>query len=202
MIDEVLWFSSQFPQDGFPTFDSIADCNFYSRPDEEETYPSATQIESIRTVHRVPPDLPARSNRQSVWQSTRPPAHTAPSHPAPSESSEAFCSFLNVASGLAGDQKQTWLVLHILNDPFTGHPVNVHIEYVQEDADPDTAILDESRLELFFDGDRLSRHRTPRRDEAPEGPPGRDCERTRRRRASGSPLRPPQSSSPAILPAV
>jgi hypothetical protein len=54
---------------------------------------------------------------------------------------------------LARDQKQTWLVLHILNDPFTGHPVNVHIEYIQENADPDTTILDESGLELFLNGD-------------------------------------------------
>jgi len=52
---------------------------------------------------------------------------------------------------LTGDQKQTWLVLHILNDPFTGNPIDMHIEDIQEDADPNATILDEAGLELLFD---------------------------------------------------
>lgn len=53
MIDEVQWFSLQFPQDGLSTFDSIADCNFYSRPDWKKRIhprPKSNQAESF-TAH-------------------------------------------------------------------------------------------------------------------------------------------------------
>jgi hypothetical protein len=53
MIDEVQSFSRQFPQDGLPTFDSITDCNFYSRPDRKKRiHPRAkpNQTESF-TAH-------------------------------------------------------------------------------------------------------------------------------------------------------
>jgi hypothetical protein len=152
MIDEVLWFSSQFSQDGFPTFDSITDCDFYSRPNGE------------KRIHSRP-----KSNQAESFTADRPISRRDPTdNPSGDQSSHLHTEHLRILRRpnhqsillvpqrrirLTGNQKQTWLVLYILYDPFTGQPVNVHVEYVQEDADPDTASLNESGLELFLDGD-------------------------------------------------
>jgi len=56
---------------------------------------------------------------------------------------------------LAGNQKQTRLILHVFNHPVAGHPIDVDIEDIQKDREPDAALFQVARLKLFLDGDHF-----------------------------------------------
>jgi hypothetical protein len=154
MIGEVRQFSWQFSQDGLPTFDSIADCNLYGRPERKKcvhSRPKPDQAESF-TEHgsiswRNPTNNPS-GNQPGYLHTQYFRSLHRPNHQSILLVSQRRIRF-------TGDQKQTWLVLHILNNPFTGNPIDMHIEDIQEDADPDGTIFDEPGFEFLFDRDHF-----------------------------------------------
>ena len=126
---------------------------------------------SIRDPNRIRPNrspratvLPGRDPTDDPsGDQSRPPAHTALSRRSPPESSRHFARYSTSRTACSRRRSSRADTEYRPNLPFTGHSIDMHIENIQKNTDPESPFFEKSRFVFLFDGDdfAVARRRQP-----------------------------------------